>query len=263
MGANGSITYSTLESLDIHLGNAAANSNVFTVESTHGDGSVTVLSSGDGADIFNIETMAGNLTLATGSGSDTVRVGSTVGRVGQLTGVLDAFDANVNSIKGRLDLDSGDGAADTLKVYDAGDTERENGEAFPPLSLSGMGMQLGIGYTGFDLLKIWLSDNDNGFYIESTHTGVTFLDLGDEQPILNGTNDVVNINSISGIDDDRRRRGNDVIRVNYNDQGKQTFVSGIDGELTLHGQQGSDRYEIGLAGQISSRINVFDQSCGR
>ena len=32
--------------------------------------------------------------------------------------------------------------------------------------------------------------------------------------------------------------------------------------VTLHGQQGSDRYEIGLAGEISSRINVFDQSQG-
>jgi hypothetical protein len=40
----------------------------------------------------------------------------------------------------------------------------------------------------------------------------------------------------------------------------QTFRSGINGELTLHGQQGSDLYEIGLAGEISSRINVFDQS---
>ena len=40
----------------------AANSNVFTVESTHGDGSVTAISSGNGADVFNIEAMAGNLT---------------------------------------------------------------------------------------------------------------------------------------------------------------------------------------------------------
>ena len=88
------------------------------------------------------------------------------------------------------------------------------------------------------------------------------LDLGDEQPVLNGTNDVVNINSISGPTTIDAGQGNDVIRVNFNDQGKQTFVSGIDGELTLHGQQGSDRYEIGLAGQISSRINVFDQSGG-
>ena len=32
--------------------------------------------------------------------------------------------------------------------------------------------------------------------------------------------------------------------------------------LTLHGQQGSDVYDIGLAGGISSRINVFDQSRG-
>lgn len=73
---------------------------------------------------------------------------------------------------------------------------------------------------------------------------------------------MVNINSISGPTTIDAGGGNDVIRVNYNDQGKQTFVSGIDGELTLHGQQGSDRYEIGLAGQVSSRINVFDQSRG-
>ena len=73
---------------------------------------------------------------------------------------------------------------------------------------------------------------------------------------------MVNINSISGPTTIDAGQGNDVIRVNFNAQGQQTFVSGIDGELTLHGQQGSDRYEIGLAGKISSRINVFDQSRG-
>src|SRR4029077_10064574 len=83
-----------------------------------------------------------------------------------------------------------------------------------------------------------------------------------EQPVLNGTNDVLNINSISGPTTIDAGAGNDVIRVNFDDQGKQTFRSGIDGELTLHGQAGSDRYEIGLAGEISSRINVFDLSNG-
>ena len=52
------------------------------------------------------------------------------------------------------------------------------------------------------------------------------------------------------------------MRVNYDSNGSQTGKSGIDGVLTLHGQQGSDQYYIGLAGQISSRINVFDQSRG-
>src|SRR4029077_21246149 len=114
--------------------------------------------------------------------------------------------------------------------------------------LVGMGMTLGISYSSFEVLKVWLSSGDNAFYVESTHTGVTFLDTGDEQPVLNGTNDVININSISGPTTVDAGNGNDIIRVNFDSQGKQTFRSGIDGELTLHGQQGSDLYEIGLAG---------------
>ncbi|MBL8479225.1 MAG: hypothetical protein JNK59_07945, partial [Sterolibacteriaceae bacterium] len=260
MGVGGSITYRTLEILEIELGNAA-DSNVFTIESTHGDGSITAISSGTGADVFNIETMAGNLTLSTGGGSDTVRVGTTTGDIGQQAGVLDAFDSSANAIVGRLEIDAGTGNADTLKLYDSGDTTRENGR-LSSAEIVGMGMTLGIGYTGFDVLKIWLSNNDNGYYIDSTHAGVTFVDLGDEQPVVNGVNDVVNVRSISGPTTIDAGQGNDVIRVNFDDKGEQTFVSGIDGELTLHGQQGSDRYEIGLAGQISSRINVFDQSGG-
>src|SRR6185295_3290827 len=117
-------------------------------------------------------------------------------------------------------------------------------------------------YANFDVLRIWLSNGNNNFYVDSTHTGATFIDLGDEQAVVNGVNDVLNVNSISGTTTVAAGQGNDVIRVNFDDQGKQTFRSGIDGVLTLHGEQGSDRYEIGLAGQISSRINVFDDSRG-
>jgi hypothetical protein len=202
----------------------------------------------------NIETMAGDPTLAT-AGAATRCAWADGGRRRQLSGTLDVFDAT-NAIKAAY-VD-GAGNADALKVYDAGDTQRENGR-LSASELVGMGMTLGIGYTGFDVLKAWLSDNDNVFYVESTHTGVTYLDLGDEQPVLNGTNDILNINSISGPTTVDAGNGNDIIRVNFDSQGKQTFRSGIDGELTLHGQQGSDLYEIGLAGEISSRINV-DQS---
>jgi hypothetical protein len=219
MGVGGSITYRTLEILEIELGNAA-NSNVFTVESTHGDGSITAISSGTGADVFNIETMAGNLTLSTGGGSDTVRVGTTTGDIGQQAGVLDAFDSSANAIVGRLEIDAGTGNADALKLYDSGDTTRENGR-LSSAEIVGMGMTLGIGYTGFDVLKVWLSNNDNGYYIDSTHTGVTFIDLGDEQPVVNGVNDVVNVRSISGPTTIDAGQGNDVIRVNFDDKGSR------------------------------------------
>jgi len=49
-----------------------------------------------------------------------------------------------------------------------------------------------------------------------------------------------------------------VIRVNFNDQASR-LCQRHRCELTLHGQQGSDATRS-FAGQISSRINVFDQS---
>ena len=150
---------------------------------------------------------------------------------------------------------------DTLKVYDSGDTQPENGELTRD-EILGLGMTLGIVYEDFELLKLWLSDADNSLYVNSTHTGVTVIDTGDETPVINGTNDVININSISGTTTIDAGNGNDIFRVNYDRNGNQTFASGIDGELTLHGQQGSDKYDIGLAGGASSRINVFDESRG-
>ena len=53
-----------------------------------------------------------------------------------------------------------------------------------------MGMTLGIGYTDFEVLKLWLGGGDNGLFVESTHTGVTFIDTGVSagfEPVLPGT----------------------------------------------------------------------------
>ena len=79
---------------------------------------------------------------------------------------------------------------------------------------------------------------------------------------VNEIDDDINIRSISGTTTISMGEGNDIVRVNYTRDGAQTNLSGIDGELTLHGQQGSDQDLVGLAGQASSRINVFDQSNG-
>jgi hypothetical protein len=100
-GSGGGIPYGTLEILGIHLGDAA-NGNAFTVESVHGNGSVTAIDSRSGPDVVNIETLAGDLALATGGGNDTVRVGSVTGDIGQINGVLDAFESNLNALRGRL-----------------------------------------------------------------------------------------------------------------------------------------------------------------
>ena len=75
------MTYTDLEFLTIHLGNATAG-NTFTVESTHGtvaNVAETVIDSGTGADHFNVETIAGKTTIDGGDGADTFRVGTATG----------------------------------------------------------------------------------------------------------------------------------------------------------------------------------------
>ena len=76
-----------------------------------------------------------------------MRVGSTTGNLGPIDGVLDLFDSSVNAMVGRLTVDGGTGAADTLKVYDGGDSSREAG-TLTASALTGMGMQ-GINYSSF------------------------------------------------------------------------------------------------------------------
>jgi hypothetical protein len=162
--AGGSITYGGLEALVIQLGGSPGER-----QCVHGRKhpwrrrADDHQQPGDGADVFNIETLTGDLVLSTGLGSDTVRVGSTTGNLGQIDGLLDVFDSSVNALDGRLVVDAGAGSADTLKVYDSGDTTRENG-TLTAGTLTGMGL-LGVTYGGFEVLKIWLSNGDNNFHV--------------------------------------------------------------------------------------------------
>jgi hypothetical protein len=71
--AGGSLAYSGLEALELCLGEATT-SNVLTIESTHGGASTTLITSGAGADVFNVEAIAGATTLFTGAGRDIVRM---------------------------------------------------------------------------------------------------------------------------------------------------------------------------------------------
>jgi hypothetical protein len=173
------------------------------------------------ADVFNIETLVGDLGLYRPVAAATWCASAPRPAMwARRMGAIDAYDSSLNGLAGRLEVDGGTGSADTLKLFDGGDTTRENGR-LSASEIVGMGMTLGVGYTGFDVLKIWLSNGDDNLYIASTHTGVTFIDLGDEQAIVNGVNDVVNINSTSGPTTIDAGQGNDVIRVNFDVQGSR------------------------------------------
>ena len=105
----------------------------------------------------------------------------------------------------------------------------------------------------------------DAFFVDSTPAGsALLLNGGDEAPVVNDFNDVINIRSIAGPAVIEGGGGNDVIRVNFDENGSQTFNNGIAGVLTLRGQADGDLYEIGLSGAPNplanlTLINVDDQ----
>ena len=254
LGIGGSVTYGGFEILNINLGDAAAG-NDFLIESTHGPAAVTNLDSGAGDDEVAIETIDGPTNIFTREGDDDVLVGSGAGLANPIpTSTLD-------DIQALLTIDAGAGADDTLSVFDSGDTSANSGR-LTATELTGLGMFLGILYAEFELLALNLSNGNDDFFIETTHATLVDIHLGDETAASGVTNDVITIETIAGITTIEGGTGNDLFRVNYDDQGNQTFVNGIGAELSLHGQDDSDTYEIGLSGDGPAVINVLDQSNG-
>ena len=266
LGMGGSITYGTVETLNIGLGSGG---DVFTIQSTHGgttnlntnDGAdtvhvnnasgaltvvagagidtnnvnatdtssvVTLNGSGDG-DIFNVLAMNGQVTVNGGGGADTVNVGSSAPNTG----------GNVNAIVGQL-IVNGNADTDTFNVDDTGDAIVNDG-VLTSNTLNGLGMGAGISYAGLEAVNIGLGSGNDTFRIDSTHTGTTVLDAG-----LGG--DRVDVRTISGVTTVNGEAGGDTINVGSLAPATGGLVDGIGAVLTLNG--GSD---AGL-----DQINVDD-----
>ncbi len=96
---------------------------------------------------------------------------------------------------------------------------------------------------------IRISMRESGVAISALRFG-----LYEPEPV----DDTININGISGLTNVHAGAGNDALNVNYDAAGNQTFLNNINAVLNLHGETGSDRYQVGLAGYGSSLINVID-----
>ena len=221
------ITYETVETLNLSLGKGL---NTFNVQSTSPTTTTTL----------------NTLSAGTGEGGSVINVGSATP------------SDKVDEIRGTLNL-VGSGT-DTLNVDDTGSTVHKDG-TLTANTLTGLAMgDEGIQYSGVRKLNISLGTGRDHFYIESTPDGTTtVLNTGDEPAVGNQITDIVNINSIDGPTAINAGAGNDVLRVNYDIDGNQTFRNGIDptAPLTLHGNAGSDLYEIGLAGSGEGVSNIY------
>ncbi|KKN36718.1 hypothetical protein LCGC14_0770810, partial [marine sediment metagenome] len=270
------ITYIAVENIEIDLGNG---NNIATIIST-GLADKTTLRTLGGADQVNLWAMNGPTFIETGAGVDTVTIGKPIS-----TTPDSEFTVN-DVLFGLLTIDGGSEASgvtegnDILRVSDNGDTAADRGNRLTENEIVGLGMTVGIKYTSFETLILETSDANNELHIAGTHAGLTRVDMGDEatSPSNDAVNDVLNIERLGGAVVIKLGQGNDVVRVNYDEYGKQTFTNGLQSGsldvtyvLELDGEQGSDFYQIGLSGEGTALIRILDSGiagrctgcCGR
>ncbi len=241
LGMGGSITYGTVETLNIGLGSGG---DTFTLQSTHG-GTTNVNANG-GGDVVNVRTIAGPTTVNGGAGADTINVGTSA----------PGTSGNVNFIGALLTV-NGNGNGDTLNVDDTGDSVGNPG-VLSSTSITQLGMGGSITYGTVETLNIGLGSGGDTFTIQSTHAGTTNLNT-------NSGADTVHINSASGTLTVDAGAGTDTINVNAT--GTSTIVnlegSGgadvvnvrtIGGPTTVNGGTGTDTINVGsnASGTISS-----------
>ncbi|HXG48652.1 MAG TPA: calcium-binding protein, partial [Methylomirabilota bacterium] len=143
-GTGGSLTYGTLETLNINLGT--------------------------GGDTMNVRSTANTTNIRTHGGNDTVTVGSTAGGV--------FGDGTLNGISGgRLTVWAGNDPNDILNVDDGGETNANSGR-LTSIRFTGFGMTLGIEYHDFEMLEIKLGEGADTLYLESTHARATQISTG-------------------------------------------------------------------------------------
>ncbi|WP_207493738.1 calcium-binding protein [Yoonia litorea] len=246
------ITYFAIEQVRLDLGNTATD---VTLDST-GLQDATTINFNGGADAIDIYTINGPLTVSLGEGDDAAVISDQVGNADTVNGIL----------YGLLSI-SGDGGTDTLYVNDSGDNIADANNTLSATQITGFGIMVGIDYFTFEALTLETSNGANGIHIIDTHSGTTLLRTGDENvpSTLAIASDVINITAIGGDTRIELGQGNDIVRVNYDADGRQTFLNGLDSgdpsnpfELILDGEGGSDFYEIGLAGSGTSTVIVAD-----
>ncbi|MBT6721705.1 MAG: hypothetical protein HOB20_00600, partial [Planctomycetaceae bacterium] len=233
-----------VESLNLSLGQSR---DTLLVNTTHA--APTNISANDGDDILQIEEINDNTIVDTGRGSDLVRIGSSASALDEAVR-LSASTVH-DAVRSRLELHAGTGLWDQVVVYDSGAQAGRAG-AIQSQKITGLGMAGEIIYQDFDFARVILGNQGNAFHVQSTHAGQTEIDTGTGA-------DTVNVQATTGVTYVNTEQGNDVVNVNYDAQGQQTFLAGIgDDSLIVRTGFGSDHINVGLSGNASSLIDIFD-----
>ncbi|MBT6144559.1 MAG: hypothetical protein HOH74_03955, partial [Gemmatimonadetes bacterium] len=232
--SGGSLSYRSLETLNIDLGSAA---DTLTVQSTHA-GSTTINTWG-GADTIHIRASAGSTTLNAGDGADTINV----------AGLAPVFDpgagGDADGVTGQLRI-NGDGSDDTLSVDDSGDGTGDTGR-LEAKTISGIfGAGGSITYNTFEALQIDLGSGGDRFAIANTHDAPTIVSAG-------VGNDDISISATTGTLTVNGNAGDDRMTANHN--GAALILNGDDNDDTIN-LDGSGAAVTINAGADTDTVNI-------
>jgi Ca2+-binding RTX toxin-like protein len=232
--SNGGITYVALEHLNIGLG---VGDDIFTIAGTRagettlttnaGSDTVNVLgthaaatiNTGDDKDTVNIRNIGAAMTVNTGDDDDTVNVGNLAPETG----------GTVNGISAALTVNAGQGD-DTLNLDNTGDALDNSGVILTATTITGLGM------------------SDEGVTYES----VEHLNLG-----LGSGGNTINIQKISVATTLNTGAGDDTINVGSLAPGAGGTVNAINALLTLNGQAGFDILNVDDSGDTGSNAGIL------
>ena len=251
LGMGVGVTFVSISAVNINLGSGTDTYNIQSTNST----TVTTLNTGTGTDTVNLASNAATTYINLGGGNDFVNIQTTNATtyVNNTAGA-DTIDigsnapgagGNVNGILGAVVVD-GDGS-DTLNVDDTGSTVAKAG-TLTASTLTGLGMGLGISYSGVAALNISLGSGGNSFIIGNTNAAtVTTLNSG-------AGSDTVNLITDSGTTIINTQTGIDTVNVT-NDAGTTTINTGGGNDTvniqatgavtTVNNTAGADTIDIG------------------
>ena len=226
----GSITYGTVETLNIGLGSAG---DTFTITNTHAG--TTNVNGNNGTDTFNIRAISGPTTVNGGNDSDTFNVGSLAPAT---NGLVDAIDASL-TINGN-DPASG---SDWLYVDDTGDATPNTG-TLTSTTITGLGMAVGITYGTVEHLVISLGSGNDTFTINSTHGAATARSRKTPRSTPAPATDTVHIHDVTDLLFVNGQADADTINV---------YGTGLGSVSTLNGDTGNDVFNVRA---MNGRVNV-------
>ena len=193
--------------------------------------------------VFNVQaTNAATVYgLNTGSGSNTINLGSTAPTVGGI----------VDGIQGLLNIDGS--GTDTLNVDDTGSTLGKTG-TLTPTALTGLGLGAnGITYSGIATLNLSLGSGNNTLLITNTSAQTTTINGG------NG-NDTFNVNGTAGTLNLNGGAGNNIFNFGSLAPATGGVLRTLVGAIYVTGGTGSNVINVDDTGDTLSVVGTLTSS---